>query len=77
MRTANQEAQISRILDLFKEWDKGDEAIRKKILQCFIEQNKNKTGPELEMQFAEGASLMLARISAWFRLSYPFVIESN
>ncbi|XP_014777647.1 armadillo-like helical domain containing protein 1 isoform X3 [Octopus bimaculoides] len=72
MRPANQEAQINRVFDLFKEWDKGDEATRKKILNCFIQQNKNKTGPELEMQFAEGASLMLARISAWLRLSYMF-----
>ncbi|CAI9727091.1 armadillo-like helical domain containing protein 1 [Octopus vulgaris] len=72
MRPAKEEAQINRVFDLFKEWDKGDEATRKKILTCFIQQNKNKTGPELEMQFAEGASLMLARISAWLRLSYLF-----
>ncbi|GAB1606444.1 armadillo-like helical domain containing protein 1 [Argonauta hians] len=72
MKPANQEAHIHRVFELFKVWDRGDEATRKKILGCFIKQNQNKTGPELEFEFAEGASLMLARISAWLRISFMF-----
>jgi hypothetical protein len=30
------------------------------------------TGPELEQQFCDCASLFLARITAWFRISYQF-----
>ena len=72
MRSASNEAQINRVFALFKEWDKGDEIVRKKILTGFIEQSQNKTGPELEEDFAEGASLMLVRLTAWLRLTYLF-----
>lgn len=72
MRSASHEAQINRVFALFKEWDKGNEVVRKKILTGFIEQSKNKTGPELEQDFAEGASLMLIRLTAWLRLTYMF-----
>lgn len=72
MRSAVNETQVSNVFALFKEWDKGDQVVRKKFLAGFIEQNQNKTGPELEQEFAEGASLMLVRLTAWLRLTYMF-----
>ncbi|XP_072366964.1 armadillo-like helical domain containing protein 1 isoform X2 [Scyliorhinus torazame] len=52
------------------EWDNGDKAVRHRILSDFINTNKGKTGPELELQFAQGASLFLTRLTAWLRLTY-------
>ncbi|KAK3794480.1 hypothetical protein RRG08_003633 [Elysia crispata] len=70
MGSAKQQASISRIMNILQEWDKGAKSVRRKILQDFIEQNQNKTGPELEQEFAQAASLFLTRLTAWLRLSY-------
>ena len=59
------------MLGILEEWDKGSKAVRRQILQDFIAHNYNKTGPELEAEFAEAASLFLARLTAWLRLTYP------
>lgn len=72
MGSAKQQTSISRIMNLLSEWDKGSKAVRKNILLDFIAQNQNKTGPDLEMEFAQAASLFLTRLTAWLRLSYPF-----
>ncbi|XP_071847248.1 armadillo-like helical domain containing protein 1 [Apostichopus japonicus] len=55
---------------LLKEWDKGSKSTRAKILIDFIENNQNKTGPELESDLSQAASLFLARLTAWLRLTY-------
>ena len=39
------------------------------MLVEFIEQCENMTAPELEQQFQDCASLFLARLTAWLRLS--------
>ncbi|CAD5126045.1 DgyrCDS14218 [Dimorphilus gyrociliatus] len=70
MGTAKDQTAISRVLNLLAEWDKGSKAIRKALLKDFIKQNKNKTGPELEAEFAQAASLFLTRITASLRLTY-------
>lgn len=56
---------------LLREWDKGSKSTRAKILIDFIENNQNKTGPELESDLSQAASLFLARLTAWLRLTYP------
>lgn len=70
MGSAKQQTAISKVTGLLQEWDKGSKATRKLILQDFIAQNYNKTGPELEAEFAQAASLYLTRLTAWLRLTY-------
>ncbi|XP_074642308.1 armadillo-like helical domain containing protein 1 [Tubulanus polymorphus] len=70
MGSAKQQSAISNLLNLLQEWDKGNKAVRKNILLDFISQNVNKTGPELEQEFAEAASLFLTRLTASLRLTY-------
>lgn len=60
----------SNLLNLTKTWDKGSKTIRQKILAQLVEKLPNATGPELEKEFGNGASLILLRISAWLRLTY-------
>ena len=69
---AKQQTSISRVMGILQEWDKGSKTTRKNILTDFILQNQNKTGPELEQEFAQAASLFLTRLTAWLRLTYPF-----
>ncbi|XP_072048315.1 armadillo-like helical domain containing protein 1 [Amphiura filiformis] len=61
---------ISSVNSLLSEWDKGSKVVRARILADFVNRNQAKTGPELESEFAQAASLFLTRITAWLRLSY-------
>ncbi|KAK7100658.1 armadillo-like helical domain containing protein 1 isoform X2 [Littorina saxatilis] len=70
MGSAKQQTSISRVMNILQEWDKGSKPVRKQILDDFIVQNQNKTGPELEQEFAQAGSLFLARLTAWLRLTY-------
>jgi len=70
MGSAKQQTSISRVMSILQEWDKGSKSVRKNILKDFIAQNQNKTGPELEQEFAQAASLFLTRLTAWLRLTY-------
>ena len=72
--SAKQQTAISKVMSILQEWDKGSKITRKNILQDFIAQNQNKTGPELEQEFAQAASLFLTRLTAWLRLTYPFTL---
>ncbi|KAI8922132.1 armadillo-type protein [Powellomyces hirtus] len=60
----------SYFMQLSRTWDRGNRPIREKILQEFVKHNRNKTGPQLEREFSNGASLFLTRLSAYLRLSY-------
>jgi hypothetical protein len=71
MGSAKQQTSISRVMNILQEWDKGSKSVRKVILEDFIIQNQNKTGPELDAEFAQAGSLFLARLTAWLRLTYP------
>lgn len=71
MGSSKQQSAISKVTNLLQEWDKGSKVVRAKILVDFIRQNQNKTGPELEQEFAQAASLFLTRLTAWLRLTYP------
>ncbi len=71
MGSSKQQSAISKVTNLLQEWDKGSKVVRAKILVDFIRQNQHKTGPELEQEFAQAASLFLTRLTAWLRLTYP------
>ncbi|KAL2917982.1 hypothetical protein HK105_202396 [Polyrhizophydium stewartii] len=60
----------SYFLQITTTWDRGNRSVREKILREFVASNDKKTGPQLEKEFANGASLFLTRISAWLRLTY-------
>lgn len=70
MSSSKHSTSVSKLMSLLEEWDCGTKSIRRKLLQDFISQNHNKTAPELDAEFADAASLFLARISAWLRLTY-------
>ncbi|KAJ3218297.1 hypothetical protein HK099_005114 [Clydaea vesicula] len=57
------------ILRISRTWDQGNKKSREKILEEFITNNQNKTGPQLELELANGASLFLTRITTWLRLT--------
>lgn len=63
----NDQAAVTRLLQT---WDRGSKSTRAKMLQDFVCENTNKTGPELELEFAHAASLFLTRLTAWLRLTY-------
>ena len=62
----------SYLLHLTRTWDQGNRSIRERILAEFIKENRYKTGPQLEKELNNGASLFLTRITAWLRLTYVF-----
>ena len=66
-----QREAIGRVMRFLREWDRGDGAARSRILNTFIAQNQGKTYYELEADLALGASLFLARLTTWMRLTYP------
>ncbi|CAL8253412.1 unnamed protein product [Merluccius merluccius] len=67
-----QREAIGRVMRFLREWDRGDGAARSRILNTFIAQNQGKTYYELEADLALGASLFLARLTTWMRLTYMF-----
>ena len=76
MGSAKQQTAITKVMNLLQEWDKGSKSTRSQILKDFIAQNRNKTGPELEAEFAQAASLFLTRLTAWLRLTYPCILRN-
>ncbi|XP_058033526.1 armadillo-like helical domain containing protein 1 isoform X3 [Ahaetulla prasina] len=72
MTSIKEQAAISRLITFLQEWDSAGKVTRKQILENFILANQGKTGPELEIEFSQGASLFLARITAWLRLTKLF-----
>ncbi|XP_071952021.1 armadillo-like helical domain containing protein 1 [Antedon mediterranea] len=63
-------SSTSKVMSLLQQWDKGSKTVRAQILTDFIANNQNKTGPELEAEFAQAASLFFTRLTAWLRLTY-------
>ncbi|XP_060629354.1 armadillo-like helical domain containing protein 1 [Anolis sagrei] len=72
MTSVKEQAAVSRLISFLQEWDSSGKVTRSHILENFILANQGKTGPELEMEFSQGASLFLARITAWLRLTYMY-----
>ncbi|XP_048717307.1 armadillo-like helical domain containing protein 1 isoform X4 [Caretta caretta] len=74
MTSTKEQAAISRLMGFLQEWDNASKAARSHILGNFIKANQGKTGPELELEFSQGASLFLTRLTAWLRLTYMYGI---
>ncbi|KAM6172418.1 armadillo-like helical domain containing protein 1 [Erethizon dorsatum] len=70
MTSIKEQAAISRLLSFLQEWDNAGKVARSHILDNFIETNQGKTGPELEQEFSQGASLFLARLTTCLRITY-------
>ena len=68
---SNDTASVRKLLH---QWDNGNKQVRARILEDFIRTNQNKTGPEIENEFAQSASLFLTRLTAWLRMTYPLVL---
>ncbi|XP_060788743.1 uncharacterized protein LOC132893567 [Neoarius graeffei] len=72
MSSSREKAACSRVLKFLCEWDRGNKSTRTRMLQKFLQENTGKTSPELELEFAQAASLFFTRITAWMRLTYMF-----
>uniref|UniRef100_A0A8C6H6U1 Armadillo-like helical domain containing 1 n=1 Tax=Mus spicilegus TaxID=10103 RepID=A0A8C6H6U1_MUSSI len=75
MTSIKEQAAISRLLSFLQEWDNAGKGLRNQILTTFIETNEGKTGPELELEFSQGASLFLIRVTTWLRIIYMTGLE--
>ncbi|XP_010903289.2 armadillo-like helical domain containing protein 1 [Esox lucius] len=72
MSTSKELTATSEVMSFLQEWDHGNKTVRSRMLTAFLNQNRGKTCPELELEFAQVASLFLARLTAWMRLTYMF-----
>ncbi|XP_040896713.1 armadillo-like helical domain containing protein 1 [Toxotes jaculatrix] len=72
MSTQQEAANIGKVLNFLREWDRGDRTVRSRMLNTFVTQNTGKTFYELECEFAQVSSLFLARLTTWMRLTYMF-----
>ncbi|XP_041647352.1 armadillo-like helical domain containing protein 1 [Cheilinus undulatus] len=72
MSATEQQANIGKVLSFLRDWDRGDRTVRGRMLNSFVSQNTRKTYYELELEFAQIASLFLARVTTWMRLTYMF-----
>lgn len=71
MSSPEEQANLGRALDFLRRWDRGDGPVRVRLLRSFLNRNARKTFYELEVDLAQTASLLLARITVWMRVSYP------
>ncbi|KAG7235706.1 hypothetical protein INR49_002336 [Caranx melampygus] len=72
MSTAEEPANLGKVLSFLREWDRGDRAVRCRMLSSFLRQHTGKSCYELECEFAQVSSLFLARLTTWMRLTYMF-----
>uniref|UniRef100_A0A667WJE0 Armadillo like helical domain containing 1 n=1 Tax=Myripristis murdjan TaxID=586833 RepID=A0A667WJE0_9TELE len=72
MSAHEERAKISKVKSFFHEWDCGNTTVRCRMLNAFLVQSSGKTLVELELEFAQAASLFLGRISTWMKLTYMF-----
>lgn len=72
MSSQEEAADVGRVLAFLREWDRGDNTVRSRILKTFLTQSSEKTFYQLECEFAQISSLFLARLTTWMRLTYPF-----
>ncbi|XP_056585602.1 armadillo-like helical domain containing protein 1 isoform X1 [Triplophysa dalaica] len=72
MFSSKEKAAVSQVMCFLREWDQGNKAVRARMLSDFLTENIGKNFYELELEFAQVASLFLARLTAWMRLTYMF-----
>ncbi|KAG8003628.1 Adenine DNA glycosylase [Nibea albiflora] len=75
MPAQEEAANIGKVLSFLREWDRGDSTVRSRMLNTFLAQNTGKTFYELELEFAQVASLFLARLTTWMRLTDQYLME--
>lgn len=74
MFSSKEKAAVSQVMCFLREWDQGNKAVRARMLSDFLTKNIGKNFYELELEFAQVASLFLARLTAWMRLTYPYMV---
>ncbi|NXI39884.1 ARMD1 protein, partial [Galbula dea] len=72
MTSVKEQEAIRKLMVFLQEWDSAHKVARSHILDNFIKSNDGKTEPELELEFSQGASLFLARLTAWLRMIYMY-----
>ncbi|XP_021261204.1 uncharacterized protein C1orf228 homolog isoform X1 [Numida meleagris] len=72
MTSVKEQEAIRKLMVFLQEWDDAHKVARSHILDNFIRSNNGKTEPELELEFSQGASLFLARLAAWLRMTYMY-----
>ncbi|NXS44596.1 ARMD1 protein, partial [Balaeniceps rex] len=72
MTSVKEQEAIRKLMVFLQEWDSAHKVARSRILDNFIKSNDGKTEPELELEFCQGASLFLARLTAWLRMTYMY-----
>ncbi|XP_065529587.1 armadillo-like helical domain containing protein 1 isoform X2 [Lathamus discolor] len=72
MTSVKEQEATRRLMVFLQEWDSAHKVARSHILDNFIKSNDSKTEPELELEFSQGASLFLARLAAWLRMTYTY-----
>ncbi|XP_068263224.1 armadillo-like helical domain containing protein 1 [Nyctibius grandis] len=72
MTSVKEQEAIRKLMVFLQEWDSAHKVARSRILDNFIKSNDGKTEPELELEFSQGASLFLARLTAWLRMTYMY-----
>lgn len=69
MTPIRQDSATFNMTCLLREWDRAPRERRRQLLQDFIDQHWDRSGPELELELAQMASLFLARICVWVKLT--------
>ncbi|NXW01342.1 ARMD1 protein, partial [Fregetta grallaria] len=72
MTSVKEQEAIRKLMVFLQEWDSAHKVARSRILDSFIKSNDGKTEPELELEFSQGASLFLARLTTWLRMTYMY-----
>lgn len=73
MSTREEPAHVGEVLSFLREWDRGDRTARGRMLSSFLGGSAGRRPDELELRFAQVASLFLARLTTWMKVSYPSV----
>ena len=58
---------VGELREYLARWDRSGKSAREKMLVEFVRNTRNMTGPELEREFGNGASLLLTRICAFLK----------
>lgn len=77
MSTQGEAVHVGKVLSFLREWDRGGRSARGRMLSSFLGRGAGRTRDELEGQFAQVASLFLARLTSWITVSYPSVFWSQ
>lgn len=73
MASCKQDSATYNMMCLLREWDRAPKEKRRRFLRDFIDQHWNRSGPELESELAQMASLFLARICVWIKLTWVYI----